>query len=679
MTRHALRGGGIVCLIVAACAGTASLARAASLDEDGEIRLGVRAYTGLRIGSEDTDKNIQFATNQDGSIVVDQRRDGTLSFGVPRQSIRSLTFPVSSAGHVRQHRYFVEAELDHDLTRLYKEGFGPFALFNRLPFEMRKFRYHVTYRGEGEGIYDYGPSEYRTARQYFDDTTFADVDGERVLVPYPDVVLLPPFTSGGAVLNRVDVDVERRRLRRVAQNRQRLFQAFLEAEVGNLNTRFGRQILVWGEADVFRLLDNINPIDNGFGGFLVSLDERRVPLDMLVLNYWLDDLWGMAPVYGTYVEFFGAIDSRVSYKPGIPTGSPWAPPNLGDPSATLITTREDKDRNFDDARFGFLVNTSYSVPRFSDLRLQFAHYYTYFDLPGVEIVTTRNFPAAFSEADGAPPGTTGFFAIARQTAPRVQVTGGSASFGIPAEVSRLVGLSGEPQIRMELAYFANEPRYTQSNIDPFLFATGGCPNPENRIGGDNPEPGAIGCTGRRDTGSSVNFVLGIDHNQYIRFLNPNQSFFITTQFFYRHLRHPQKRRGIQVSEVCDPNDPTDPEDLGCVISDGEVLPIPELEIAPQGLQVGASEPLLVRHPVDQYLQTLLIFTSYYSGQINPSLTVLYDWSGGYTLIPQVTFSRDPFRFTMSYSYLDANRLKGGSGVSLLRDRDNFLFQFEYVI
>jgi hypothetical protein len=121
--------------------------------------------------------------------------------------------------------------------------------------------------------------------------------------------------------------------------------------------------------------------------------------------------------------------------------------------------------------------------------------------------------------------------------------------------------------------------------------------------------------------------------------------------------------------------------LGCVVSDGEVLPVPELEISPEAQfsNIGAVEPVLIRHPVDQYLQTLLIFTSYYSGQINPSLTVFYDWSGGITLIPQVTFSRDPFRFTMSYSYLDASRLKGGSGVSLLRDRDNFLFQFEYVI
>ena len=45
----------------------------------------------------------------------------------------------------------------------------------------------------------------------------------------------------------------------------------------------------------------------------------------------------------------------------------------------------------------------------------------------------------------------------------------------------------------------------------------------------------------------------------------------------------------------------------------------------------------------------------------------------------MTFSRDPFRFNFSYSYLTADHLFGGSGVSLLRDRDNVLFQIEYVI
>ncbi len=93
----------------------------------------------------------------------------------------------------------------------------------------------------------------------------------------------------------------------------------------------------------------------------------------------------------------------------------------------------------------------------------------------------------------------------------------------------------------------------------------------------------------------------------------------------------------------------------------------------------ATQPDLVKSSTDQFLQTLLISTQYFSGQLVPTLTLAYDWDGAIAIIPQVTFLRDPFRLTFSYSYLEANDLKGNAGVSLLRDRDNFLFQIEYVI
>src|SRR5262249_45834357 len=155
--------------------------------------------------------------------------------------------------------------------------------------------------------------------------------------------------------------------------------------------------------------------------------------------------------------------------------------------------------------------------------------------------------------------------------------------------------------------------------------------------------------------------------QFIRWLNPNQSFFITTQFFYKHLNAAIPRTPI----------PRQPPGT----FDGEVLPVPQYYIRPRILapSAGAAQAVFVHNPIAQYLQTLLISTSYYSGQISPSLTFFYDWSGSFVMLPQITFSRDPFRFSMSYSYLTANTFKGASGVSLLSDRDNILFQFEYVI
>ena len=223
---------------------------AAQIDQKGEIQLGLRAYTAIRIGTEATNAEI-------------------LSDGV-RQVARNVTYPVSTAGALRQHRVFAELELRHDITRLWREGFGPFSLLNKLPFKMRKLKYYVSYRGEFEGIYDYGPSEFRTAEQWFDEDLVLDAI-------FPDVA---PTRAEVA-------DRDRKRLRDLGTIRNRLFQAYVQAQVGPITARFGRQILAWGETDIFRLLDNINPLDSSFGGFLVSLDERRVPIDMLRLTWYL--------------------------------------------------------------------------------------------------------------------------------------------------------------------------------------------------------------------------------------------------------------------------------------------------------------------------------------------------------------------------------------------------------
>jgi hypothetical protein len=112
-------------------------------------------------------------------------------------------------------------------------------------------------------------------------------------------------------------------------------------------------------------------------------------------------------------------------------------------------------------------------------------------------------------------------------------------------------------------------------------------------------------------------------------------------------------------------------------ADGEVLPVPEFFNTDRSGFI--AEPSFIRNPVDQYLQTLLIATSYYSSQVNPALALFYDWSGAWVVQPGVTFARDPYRFTINYSYLEADRLKGASGVSLLRDRDNVFFQLTYVL
>ena len=220
-----------------------------------------------------------------------------------------------------------------------------------------------------------------------------------------------------------------------------------------------------------------------------------------------------------------------------------------------------------------------------------------------------------------------------------------------------------------MAYFAGEPRQSQSQLDPFVFADV-CRGPTHKgvvvLPPGNPvlPSGGSVCTGGRRYGDSWNYVLGMDLNQFVHWLNPNQSLFITT----RSSQAPQGRR----------RPGSDQRREARCLPTARSCPC-RLQHQATGSQAGASEPVLIHQPVDQFLQTLLIATSYYSGQVSPSLTLFYDWSSAFVRAAADHLSRDPFRFTFSYSYLTAQSLKGASGVSLLRDRDNVLFQFEYVI
>lgn len=625
MMRVTVRLWGFVCLFAWMMA-VPSESWGYPLDKDGSIKLGVRTYVSGRVGTEHTDATIS-------------------------DSFKSLTFPVSADGHLRQNRYFIEAEFDHDLVPLLKRGFGPLALLNDLPFDISVLRYHLVYRGEYEGVYDFGPGEYRNNDQFFDTTLVGSI---------------------GKPLEEVS-PAARRRLRDVASHRERLFQAFIDIQGGDLFLRLGRQIVAWGETDVFRLLDNINPTDSSFGGFLISLDERRVPLDMLRANYYIGEL---GPVSELFVEGFLAIDDEVSFNPGIPIGSPWGLPNLGGPSRVLFTRRESPSHTFEDARGGGLIKFNLPLPELGSGTFSVAHYYTYFDNPGVQTFVCPDFPISNCNITGIPPapGTGDYLARAVQTAPRVQVTGASTTFAIPSTIARYVGIGSEPIVRAEVAYFKGEPRFSQYQLDPFLYKL----NPDPNIPRQTTKEGFI--TGGRRTGDSWNAVLGLDINQWIRFLNPNQTFFFSAQFFYKHLNGAARRRRIGTSPSTGFCEVGSSPDCSFYVSDGEVLPVPEFNQAPPSApSLGAVQSVLIHNPVDQYLNTLLIATSYYSSQVNPNFLMAYDWSGAFLVAPGVTFSRDPFRFRVEYNYLYGGRLKGASGISLLRDRDNVLFQLEYVI
>src|SRR5690349_1794632 len=277
-------------------------AHALTLDDRGEMRLGMRVYTSVRIGTETMG-------GEDNP----------------------LTFPHSGAGHVRQNRYFLELKLDHDIRRLATETKGAAWLLGW--FNPSRLSYSLQYRGEGEGIYDFGPQEFSDQGDAL----------RRVRLQIPPTTKGTPLETLVHTTNILDPRLINQRiskLRRIARQRHRFFLGYMDVEKGPVFFRVGRQILAWGETDIFRLLDNINPLDDSFGGFFIALDERRLPLDMVRGSY---QIGSVGPVHDAFFEGFVASGHRVSTFPGIPPGSPWEPGGLGFPNPALRTVADIPD------------------------------------------------------------------------------------------------------------------------------------------------------------------------------------------------------------------------------------------------------------------------------------------------------------------------------------------------
>ena len=125
-----------------------------------------------------------------------------------------------SSWNMLQHRYFLDPQLQVRVQPwLRNVPFGE-DLVDLLQVEDARFFFNP--RFEYDGVYDYGPDIFR-------DT------------------IAPRFQKG---------------------SRLQLFEVYGQFQLfKTVNLRIGRQNLSWGETDGFRLLDRINPLDNGFGGF----------------------------------------------------------------------------------------------------------------------------------------------------------------------------------------------------------------------------------------------------------------------------------------------------------------------------------------------------------------------------------------------------------------------------
>lgn len=70
----------------------------------------------------------------------------------------------------------------------------------------------------------------------------------------------------------------------------------------NLDIKIGRQIVNWGRADSFRVLDILNPLDNREPG-LVDIEDLRLPVTMAKMDYFFDEHWSSSLIIIPEVRF----------------------------------------------------------------------------------------------------------------------------------------------------------------------------------------------------------------------------------------------------------------------------------------------------------------------------------------------------------------------------------------
>jgi len=82
-------------------------------------------------------------------------------------------------------------------------------------------------------------------------------------------------------------------------------ELYFDVELGRTFMRLGRQQIVWGKTDAFRMQDIINPLDVGTANIFLPLEERRIPQLALDVVHSFGDV---GPVQDLSLEFVWVLD-----------------------------------------------------------------------------------------------------------------------------------------------------------------------------------------------------------------------------------------------------------------------------------------------------------------------------------------------------------------------------------
>lgn len=108
-----------------------------------------------------------------------------------------------------------------------------------------------------------------------------------------------------------------------------LREAYLDVDLRYLplSFRLGRQQIVWGETDNFRMLDRVNPLDLTWHQLYESWDDLRIPLWMIKVLWRIGYLGPLSDAFvETYWDPGDWVPAKQGFMPDFPWGIPTANP-----------------------------------------------------------------------------------------------------------------------------------------------------------------------------------------------------------------------------------------------------------------------------------------------------------------------------------------------------------------
>lgn len=291
--------------------------------------------------------------------------------------------------------------------------------------------------------------------------------------------------------------------------RDLLQEAHVTWSPGNFLFRAGKQVVVWGEMDGFRLMDQINPLDERRGITDVEFESTVLPIWLLKAEYyiplnslWLQDL-GLEFIFNPNADF----EPNRPFAPGNDVFGIWAP-NVTIPAGgpfpfdffhlgsvdQLIDDPDDWDSDY--FEYGFrlksiihntIVTLNYFYGRDNDPILK--------NLPLPPEMEVTPYDGRFV----VHPKQEGFYS-------RFRIAGATLTRDIGGlYVTSLGGVS--PILRLEAFYgFDNTFSTTLApGLDDF------------------------------ETHDEIRYAVGIDWKIKVKWLNPRAYFLISPQFYHRHV------------------------------------------------------------------------------------------------------------------------------------------------